>query len=267
MALEQQRDLRRRHLGRGDQGGRPHGPRVHQPGAECEGPVERPRMTQPVLGPQAVPAVKHHPPRPDRAMRVAHRAGRAGGAGGINDIGHALGIAHVPVGGGQVVHRLQRGRVEDRQIGLGAGDVTRPQDQARRGRVDDPGHLGRGQLAGGGDRHQPHRDRPEIGHGKLHRVAKPHQHPVAGHQPRAQQPRPGAEDRRLQAGVAPAFGARQAQDGQRDLVGLRVRLPHHMGGEVEGRGAGGAGPLMTVGKHGVGLGGPRASCKWGRACL
>ena len=98
--------------------------------------------------------------------------------------------------------------------------------------------LALGELRGGGHGDEAHGNGAEIGDGEFDGVAEAHEHAVAGLETRLQEARAGAEDRRFQPGVAPAFGAGEAQHRERHLVGRFVGVPEDMRREVEGRGAG-----------------------------
>ncbi len=131
----------------GDQGGGADGPRVHQAGAEGEGPVEGARVHEPVVLVQPIPALVHHAARPDGAVGMADRAGAARGAGGIDDIAKAVRLAHVIGAGRQGAHGVERVGVDLGDAGrLGAGDLGVAQDCAWGKLGHHLGDFRRGQL-------------------------------------------------------------------------------------------------------------------------
>ena len=219
-------------------------------------------MQQPVCGAQPVPALMHHLARPDRPMRMHHRARNARCAGCIDDIGQAVGPAHVIGGRCQIAHRGKGGCVDHGQARiLGAGDARIAQDAGGRKLRHHPGHLGRGQLGRRGYRHQTHGNRAKVGQREIHRIAQPHQQDVARRETRRQKPCTGAAHGSRQTGIGPVIGTIRRDDRQGHLCGQIVGMAQHMRRKVEGAGTGGGTAMIEYCKHAHLLGLRRASCK------
>ena len=237
-------------------------PRVQKPGPQRIGPVQRARMEQAIRWTQTLPPVMHHPPRPDRAMGMGDGARRAGGARGHDDIGQPVGIAHRPAGGGAAFKPAQIRLGQDRAgRGVGDGDARPRDDHRRADHGGDARDLGRGQARRRRHRDDPGCDGTQKGQGKADTVAKAQHQPVAGLQTPVQQTARNAQNRLGQPPIAPPFGAAGAQDLKRDAFGRGLTRRQHIGGKVEGRGAGRGRAGVDDGKHGPWLRAPPGRCK------
>jgi hypothetical protein len=225
MAAQQERQRLDRDARGGDERGGPDGPGVQQAGAQREGPVEGAGMHQPVLGRQAVPALHHHPPRPDRAMGMGHGLGLPRRAGGEDEIGQPVGIARDDVSRGVLHHRGKLG--EDRNPGRsgrampGAARIAAGATKRARRVISPPSARRRWAPARG--RRRRRRGRPR-GNPPCCRAAGAPGPRVAGHAPeRARH----AEHGTGQARIAPPFGARGPSTASAIFSGSRGRRPGH----------------------------------------
>ena len=161
----------------------------------------------------------------------------AGGAGGEEDIGQPVGIAQGIIGGLMRGEAVQIGHDRAGQ-GTRQGDAVFGQDQVGLDQLCEGGDLGRGQRGGGRDRDQPDRDAGKVGDGESRPVAEAEKHAVTGDKPLGQQPRRHPAHGVFEPRIAPTVGAGRRQHRQRHLVGMGRRRRQHMGGKVEGGGAG-----------------------------
>ncbi len=196
-------------------------------------------MKEPVGGAESLPAVMHHPPRPDGAVGMGDGAGAAGGARGHHHIAEPAGIAH-RVSGARAGFEAAQLRLGDERAGrrIGHRDARPGDDHRRSHRRDDLRDLRRREPGRRRHRHDAGGDGAEKGEREAHAIAEPQQQPVARSQAAVEQPARDPEHGIVQPRIAPPLRARGAQDHQRDPVRRPRPGVKHVAGEVERDGAG-----------------------------